>query len=135
MLSYSLRIFLAIALVVYFFMIIIFLKKKSLSLRYTLLWIFAGVMMGIFLVFPQLLDQLIAMVGIKSTMNGLFALSIFFLLILCMTITSIVSKQSNHIKSLAQNNAFLEKRIRELEKKIDEQDHEQEQDKGQDHEE
>ena len=122
MLSYSLRIFLAIALILYFLLIIVFLKRKSLSLKYTLWWIFAGFMMGILLVFPQLLNKMIAFVDIKSTMNGLFALSIFFLLILCMSITSIVSKQSNQIKSLAQTNAFFEKRIRELENKDDEQE-------------
>jgi hypothetical protein len=100
----------------------LFLKRKALSLKYTLLWIFAGMMMGAMLIFPQLLDRIISIIDIKSAMNGLFVLSIFFILILLMSITSIVSKQSNQIKSLAQNNAFLEKRIRELEKKIDEKE-------------
>ncbi len=122
MLSHSLRIFLFIALILYFFLIALFLKRKSLSLKYILLWIFAGIMMGILLIFPQLLDCFTAIVDIKSAMNGLFALSIFFILILLMSITSIVSKQSSQIKSLAQYNAFLEKRIRELEKKIEEKE-------------
>lgn len=122
MLSHSLRIFLFIALILYFFLIALFLKRKSLSLKYILLWIFAGIMMGILLIFPQLLDCFTAIVDIKSAMNGLFALSIFFILILLMSITSIVSKQSGQIKSLAQYNAFLEKRIRELEKKIEEKE-------------
>lgn len=122
MLSHSLRIFLFIALILYFFLIVLFLKRKSLSLKYTLLWIFAGIMMGLLLIFPQLLNFVIAIVDIKSAMNGLFALSIFFILILLMSITSIVSKQSGQIKSLAQYNAFLEKRIRELEKKIEEKE-------------
>lgn len=122
MLSISLRISLSIALIIYFFLIIIFLKKKALSLRYTLLWIFAGIMMGILIIFPQLLKIIILIVHIQSPMNGLFALSLFFVLILLMSITSIVSKQSYQIKRLAQDNALLEKRIREMENKNQDKD-------------
>lgn len=122
MLSTSLRIFLSIGILVYFFLIILFLKRKALSLKYTLLWILAGILMGVLVIFPQLIHFVIDIIGIKSVMNGLFTLSIFFILILLMSITSIVSKQSNQIKILAQNIAFLEKRIRELEKKLEERE-------------
>ncbi len=119
MLSTSLRLFLSVALIIYFFLIITFLKRKTLSLRYTLLWIFAGIMMEVLIVFPQLLKWVIHLVDIKSPMNGLFAISIFFILILLMSFTSIVSKQNDQIKRLAQNNALLEKRLRELENRLE----------------
>lgn len=119
MLSTSLRLFLSVALIIYFFLIITFLKRKTLSLRYTLLWIFAGILMEVLIVFPQLLKWAIHFVDIKSPMNGLFAISIFFILILLMSFTSIVSKQNDQIKRLAQDNALLEKRLRELENRLE----------------
>lgn len=115
MISSSLRLFLSIGLLVYFLLIFSLLRRKTLSLRYTLLWIFGGIGMGILLIFPELLNWFIHLVGIQLASNGLFAIILFFILIILISITSIVSKQSDHIKHLVQDNALLEKRIRELE--------------------
>jgi hypothetical protein len=115
MISSSLRLFLSIGLLVYFLLIFLLLRRKTLSLRYTLLWIFGGIGMGILLIFPELLNWFIHLVDIQLASNGLFAIILFFILIILISITSIVSKQSDHIKRLVQDNALLEKRIRELE--------------------
>lgn len=115
MISSSLRLFLSIGVFVYFLLIFTLLRRKTLSLRYTLLWIFGGIGMGILLIFPELLNWFIHLVGIQLASNGLFAMILFFILIILISITSIVSKQSDHIKRLVQDNALLEKRIRELE--------------------
>ncbi|MGB8454046.1 MAG: DUF2304 domain-containing protein [Anaerocolumna sp.] len=119
MISTSLRLFLTIGLMFYFLLIFSLLKRKTLSLKYTLLWIFGGFGMGILLIFPEILNWIIQIVGIKLASNGLFAMILFFILIILISITSIVSKQSDNIKRLVQVNALLEKRIRELEEKID----------------
>lgn len=119
MISTSLRLFLSIGLMFYFLLIFSLLKRKTLSLKYTLLWIFGGFGMGILLIFPEILNWIIHIVGIKLASNGLFAIILFFVLIILISITSIVSNQSDHIKRLVQDNALLEKRIRELEKKND----------------
>lgn len=115
MISLTLRMYLSIALIIYFTLILIFLRRKALSLKYTLLWIFSGLGLGILIVFPHLLEWITGIIDIKSAVNGLFAFCIFFILIILMSITSIVSKQSYKIKRLVQDNALLEKRIRELE--------------------
>ncbi len=115
MISSSLRLFLSIGIMVYFLLIFSLLRRKTLSLRYTLLWIFGGIGMGILLIFPELLNWFIHLVGIQLASNGLFAIILVFILIILISITSIVSKQSDHIKRLVQDNALLEKRIRELE--------------------
>lgn len=117
MISISLRICLVIALIFYFVIILALLKRKSLLLKYTLLWMLSGMGMIILIVFPQLLNFVVLLVDIKSPVNGLFAFGIFFILLILMSITSIVSKQSEKIKLLVQDNALLEKRIRELENK------------------
>lgn len=115
MLSGVLRITLIIAVVCYFVIILLLLKKKALELKYTLLWLFAGIVMGVILIFPEILFAVIHMLGIETYMNGLFALCISFILCILMAVTSIVSRQLKKINRLIQENAILEKRIRELE--------------------
>lgn len=113
--SDQLRILLGIAVVLYFLLILHFIKKKMLALKYILIWLFAGVGMALLLLFPKLLTLFVWVVGIESPMNGLFAFGIFFILIISMSLTAIVSKQTERIKNLAQENAMLEKRVREIE--------------------
>lgn len=111
-----LRVVLGFVVVVYFLLILHFMKKKMLSLKYTLLWLFSGFAMGILVLFPGLLDAFVKAVGIENPMYGLFVFAIFFILVIAMSLTAIVSKQTERIKDLAQDNAVLEKRVRELEK-------------------
>lgn len=118
MLPIRLRIILSIAVLVYFILILHFLKKKALELKYTLLWLFAGFVMALCIIFPQILSILIKCIGIATPMNGLYIVCIGFIIILMMSLTSIVSKQSSKIRGLVQENAMLEKRIRELENTI-----------------
>lgn len=115
MLPTNLRITLIIAVCCYFVLILLFLKKKSLELKYSLLWLLAGVVMGVFVLWPKLLGYLIRFLGIESIMNGLFVLCIGFIIIILMALTSIVSKQTMKIRALIQENAMLEKRLRSLE--------------------
>ena len=122
MISSSLRLFLTIGLAFYFLLIFSLLKRKTLSLKYTLLWIFGGAGMAILLIFPEILSWFIHIVDIKLASNGLFAIILFFILIILISITSIVSKQSDHIKRLVQDNALLEKRIRDLESRAEAED-------------
>lgn len=115
MLPDKLRICLTIAVICYFVLILVFLKRKAISLKYTLLWIVAGIFMGIMVIWPKTLTWIITAIGIESNMNGLFIIAIAFLIAILMSITSIVSKQSEKIKLLTQTIAILEKRVRELE--------------------
>ena len=78
MLPIMLRITLGVGLVLYFTVILLFLKYKAIELKYTL---------------------------------------IAFLLIISMSLTSIVSRQSNRIRILVQEIAILKKRIQDLEDK------------------
>lgn len=117
MIGGTLRIVLIAAVICYFLIILKFLKDKALSLKYTLLWIFAGLVMGVLVIFPSVLTRIISLLGIQSNMNGLFIFCIAFIMIILMSITSIVSRQNRKIRTLIQEISILEKRIRELETK------------------
>ncbi len=118
MLSGVLRAALMLAVMCYFIIILFLLKRKALELKYTLLWLFAGGVMGLIL-FPKILLAVIRMLGIETYMNGLFALCIGFIICILMALTSIVSRQLKKINRLIQENSILEKRIRELEHAVD----------------
>lgn len=115
MLPINLRIILIGAVCCYFILILLFLKRKALELKYTLLWLLAGAVLGVFVLFPNLLMKLVKLLGIESLMNGLYVLCIGFIIIILMALTSIVSKQTMKIRALIQENAMLEKRLRETE--------------------
>lgn len=88
------------------------LKKQLLALRYTLLWIFAGIVMALILIFPSTFEQLMSRIGIIEATNGLFAVALFLLLVILVSMTAVLSKMNGQIKTLAQRLALLEKRVR-----------------------
>ena len=74
MIPHTLQITLSIAVVCYFIIILYYLKKKMLELKYTLIWLVAGMIMGIMIYFPDLLVRFVRLLGIESNMNGFTAL-------------------------------------------------------------
>ena len=110
-----LQITLSIAVVCYFIIILYYLKRRMLELKYTLIWLAAGIIMGIMIYFPELLVRFARMLGIESNMNGLYILCIAFILMILMTLTAIVSRQQMKIRTLIQEISMLEKRVREME--------------------
>ena len=121
MMSVQLQITLIFAVIIYFIIIIKLLKDKALSLKYTLLWLLAGFVMGILAVFPKSLLLLVTITGIQTPMYALIILCIAFILAILMSLTSIASRQNRKIRILVQESAILEKRIRELEEKLEKQ--------------
>lgn len=116
MIPSNLRVFLIILVVSYFIVILYFLKQKALNLKYTLLWLVAGVVMGILVVVPELLTAIIHVFGIQDNMNGLFIFTIGFTILILLSLTSIASRQNRKLRTLTQEIAILDKRVRELEK-------------------
>lgn len=113
-----LRISLIVAICLYFMFLFWLLKKNNLTLKYTLLWLLTGVVMLLVVIFPTILETPLRAIGIVEWTNGIFALILLFLIIICIIITSIVSKINDMNRKLTQQCAIYEKRIRELEKKI-----------------
>ena len=112
MIPATLRITLISAVICYFIVILYFLKQKALNLKYTLLWLVAGVVMGI-------LVAVIHIFGIQDNMNGLFIFAIGFMIMILLSLTSIASRQNRKIRTLTQELAILDKRVRELEQETE----------------
>lgn len=122
MIPSTLRITLIAAVICYFIMILYFLKQRALDLKYTLLWLLAGAVMGVLVAVPELLTAIIHIFGIQDNMNGLFIFCIGFILMILLSLTSIVSRQNRKVRTLIQELAILDKRLRELETAVEEKE-------------
>lgn len=109
------QIIMLLAVMCYFVLLIFLLRKKMLNLKYGLLWIFSGVLMLILAIFPGILNSFSRLVGIASPTNALFAVILFCVMIILMSLTAIVSGLNNKVKKLAQTIALLENRLRAVE--------------------
>jgi len=108
------------AICIYFVLIFYLLTKKRINLKYTLLWLALGSIMLVFIVFPGLLRYCTVLIGVETPTNGLFAVLFFAVLVILMSLTAIVSKLNEKSKRIIQVFALMEKRVRELEEKLEE---------------
>ncbi len=120
MIPHTLQVTLSIAVICYFIIILYYLKRKMLELKYTLIWLVAGVVMGIMIYFPELTVWFVHLIGMQDNMNGFYIMCLAFIIMILMTLTSIVSRQQLKIRILIQEISMLEKRIRELEVRTEE---------------
>ena len=95
--------------------IIIMIKKHKLSVKYAIIWLLAGFVLLVFAMFPYVVKLIRYFVGIELVSNLVFMMLISFLILVVLGLSSTVSIFSVQIKKLTQNQAMLEKRIRELE--------------------
>lgn len=109
---------LIVGILIYLGVIVVLLKKQKLNLRYALTWLLMAFVMLVVAVFPQIITWISKLMGIASDVNTVFVLQGVFVLLILLSLTSIVSKQTNRIRRLAQSQALLERRIRELEERL-----------------
>ena len=113
----KLRICLAIGLVIYFIALFYLIKKQRLILKYSLIWMLSGVILIVFLIWPQFVFDASALIGISDPVNAVFLLFAGVSLLLTLSLTSIVSQFNRVNRDTIQSLALLERRVRELEEK------------------
>lgn len=111
-----LQIFLIVCVLFFLGIIIYYLAKKKLNLKYSLTWLAAGLGLLVLAIFPQLVEVIGSWVGIAAPVNTVFLFAGMFMLLIIFTLTMIVSHMNSRIYRLTQMQALLEKRVRELEK-------------------
>jgi hypothetical protein len=116
----TLRLFLIILIIAYLSIILHLLKKRKLNLKYTLLWLFSAFVMLLVTIFPQIIYTTANLVGMVSPVNLVFVLEGMFVLFILLSLTSIVSYLTNKVYKIVQTISLLEKRLYDLEKKLEE---------------
>ena len=89
------------------------IRRRKLQERYTVVWFVLALGMLAGGIFPQLLELLANVLGVRDTNVALFALLLLLLLALAFESTITASRQGEQITRLAQENALLRVRLSE----------------------
>ncbi|UCG92811.1 MAG: DUF2304 domain-containing protein [candidate division WOR-3 bacterium] len=84
------------------------IRRRKLKERFALLWLFSSIILIVFSVWIDLLEILARIIGIHYAPAVFIPVIIFFMVVLFIYFSVIVSEQSEHIKILAQKLAILE---------------------------
>jgi hypothetical protein len=107
------RILAAVAAIFFFILVLELIRRRKLQERYTVVWFILALGMLAGGIFPQLLETLASILGVRDTNVALFALLLLLLLALAFESTITASRQGEQITRLAQENALLRVRLAE----------------------
>ena len=116
----DLQILLILGAIALFGMIVWLIKHKKIEVKYSIIWLAFSATMILFALFPYLVLVLGDLSGVANPVNFIFMTLFVFILLIMLSVSAVISGFSTKIKRLAQSNALLEKRVRELEKKLEE---------------
>ena len=109
----------ALALLVIIF---VFLKKGLLTVKYSLLWLGLSIVLVIFAACPYVVFVLRDILDIEMPVNLVFLLMFCFVLVVLLSLSIAITQLADKCKRLTQENALLEKRVRELERRLPPED-------------
>ncbi|MCI6021133.1 MAG: DUF2304 domain-containing protein [[Bacteroides] pectinophilus] len=118
MMTLKFRLIMAAILLIGFVIIINMVRKKSLDLRYALIWLALIAMILVIVIVPGLLGVITHFLGIYDAMNMVFFMGFVFLIVVTFFLTAALSRNSNRIKALTQQVALLEKQVRDESVKV-----------------
>ena len=105
--SNNLKILAIIFLLFIAIIIILFVRKNKISIKYSIIWYFMCLILAILTLFPNLLGLVTNFFGIQIASNMVFAIMIGGLFIITISLTIIVSIQKEQIKNLIQEISIL----------------------------
>lgn len=120
--SDRLRILLIIIVMIWAMVAVRMIHRKKLNLGYSLLWLFLALVMIVAVLFPDLVYSLTALVGIDIPLNLILTGFALFSLMMMFYLTCIVSRDNERNRALTQQVALLEKRVRDLEEKLNKEE-------------
>ena len=91
------------------------IRSRRLQERYALLWLLTAFVIFVFAIWRDGLNVLADTVGIAYPPSALFVLASFFILIVLLHYSTVISELAERNVSLAQRIALLEQRLRETE--------------------
>jgi len=93
------------------------IRKKRLREEYAILWLFTGIVVLVFSLWPEfLLSQFFVRITGIFYLSAVVLISFFFLLLIVFHFSVVISKLSGQNKELAQRYALLEMEFKELRK-------------------
>jgi hypothetical protein len=107
------RVSIAAAIAAAILLLVVFelIRSRRLQERYALLWLLTGVVIVILAVWRSLLGSVSDLVGIAYPPSALFILAAFFILMVLLHYSTVISKLSEQNTTLAQRLALLEHKL------------------------
>ena len=105
--STNLRIGLIVVSLILLVTVCVQLRKKSIPVKYSLVWLFSSLIIFLIALVPQIFMFFSKMLGFVAMSNLVIGMFIFILLIISLTLTIIVSDQRKKITLLIQEVSLL----------------------------
>lgn len=106
----------AILVVILALIILNCIRKNKLNLKYSLVWLGTLFAMLIAVLIPNFLEKTADLLGFEVMSNMIFLVAIIVLMLISLSLTMIVSKQSSMIRLLIQEISILKSKEAEEEK-------------------
>jgi hypothetical protein len=110
------RLFIGIVSIIFFMATFEFIRKRHLREEYAILWLFTSSIIAVLSLWPGLIGVLSRLTGLYY-ITSVFGIIFSFVFAILMHYSIAISKMKETNKELIQRCAFLELRIRELERK------------------
>lgn len=110
---------LSIGLSSFFVLLIIeLIRQKKLKEKYALLWLLTGFTIFMLAMFQNLLGWITHFLGINYPINALFFFGIFFIILINLHFSMVISNLTEQNKKIAQKLALLEIKLKNLIRKL-----------------
>jgi hypothetical protein len=111
----TLRISIMAAIAASLLLVVIFelIRSRRLQERYAILWLVTGVVILVLSIWRSALGQLSDLIGIAYPPTALFILGSFFILLVLLHYSTVISRLSDQNRILAQRLALLETQVAE----------------------
>lgn len=95
-------------------LILVMIKNKKLKEKYAILWLFSGTVIFILAVFDKVLEWVTILLGITLSINTVFFFGIFFMILINLHFSLVISNLTEQNKIIAQKLSLLEVKIDDL---------------------
>lgn len=92
------------------FIVIYLLRKGSITVKYSLVWILSCLVLLLFIIFPNFFNWVTKQTGFTLGSNLVFAVLIGMLMVITLALTVITSNQNNKIRLLIQEVSILKEK-------------------------
>jgi hypothetical protein len=99
-------------------LIIELVRRRKLREEYSQLWFITGIVIVLMMVWLDLLRFISHLVGAVNQISTIFFLAFLFLVGISLHFSVVISKLTNQVKDLAQQNALLEGELERLKKRL-----------------
>ena len=107
---------LMISIILFIIIMIGFIKRDNINIKYALLWLISGFLVLIAILIPNLLEKISHFLGFELMSNMIFFVAILVLFALSLSFTIIISKQTQKIRLLIQEISLLKTKMEGMEK-------------------